>query len=261
MPAQTQKQPQTKSFIDEDPDRYQNETPKTSREQKSREVKPLKVILIALACIACLIGGIWFRKTSTLLVEKRTRTSYLPAEDFMLVESETGEPVQKLNSFSFNREYSFYSSHGHLETTKGLKPGDSWEEFVEKYGDYYMDTAYAYHLDENGFPDFEKGSVYVYDEMTVSEYNRQYVETGAVDPATDEIDITFSVYTDGRKLYYGDSEVDAYRRNYYDEPSIFHPLSNYADLGEFSLTITFSPDANENRSGGGIDYICSDYYR
>lgn len=264
MPVQYQEQNRPMSFAEEEAADYQKQHAPGARKTKpKREKKPFHlsaggIIGVITACAICLGAGHYIRN-STLFMEKRTVDHYLPVEEYVFVDEDTGKYVQDVRTLKFDNKYVYEGGRSsYLRTSRGLKPGDSWEKFVQEYGEFYADTIYTSPVGEDGYTIYDPDSVHIYDPMMVKDFDEQYVKTGIVDPDKMQISVNFRVRTDGVKLYYTETEFDRLRDSYYEHP--LRHLSSYPDLNEFSLSFEFAPEIYSTRDSTGLDYIYSTYY-
>ena len=85
-------------------------------------------------------------------MEKRTVDHYLPVEEYVFVDEDTGKYVQNVRTLKFDNKYVYEGGRSsYLITSRGLKPGDSWEKFVQEYGEFYADTIYTNPVGEDGY--------------------------------------------------------------------------------------------------------------
>ncbi len=250
------------SFAEEEAASYQKQhaakEPKPKKDKQPLHLSAGGIIGIIFACILFLGAGHYLRN-STLFMEKRTVDHYLPVEEYVFVDQDSGEYVQNVRTLKFDNKYIYDGRSSYLMTSRGLKPGDSWEKFVEEYGDLYADTIYTNPIGENGYTKYDPDSVNIYDPMLVKDFDEQYVKTGIVDPEEMSISVNFRVRTDGVTLYYTEAEFDRLRDSYYDHP--FRHLSSYPELNEFNLSFEFEPAIYGGRDSTGLDYISSSYYK
>ena len=266
MAVQTQQQPVQNRLEEEEETVTETKSGKPSgflSRFRRKEKKPVrmtagKALIITLVCIGFLAAGRCLRST-TLFLEDRSLDHYLSAQDYLLVDEETGKPTQNLRSFSIRDQYAYDSRSNYLMTSRGLKIGDDWDRFVELYGDVYADNIYCYQVDENGYTVYDTDSVSVYEPILVRDFDEQYVKTGKVSPERDVISVNFRASTDGIRMYYSEKEMDRVYDEYYDNP-LAHPFSSYPHLQRFNLSLDFEP-ASSNRDITGLSYISSYYYR
>ncbi len=255
MPVQTQKEPTRINPFE------QSEEPKQSKPQKKpakkKEVKPLRPVQIAIgifACAASLITGRYLRHNSTLFLEHRTLDGYLPVEEYVLNYSDTGQPTQNVRSLHLDT-YRAYGVNSGYETSRGIETGDSWEDFVEAYGDETVYSVYCYRYKEDGYIDWDYDRPYFDGTFTVRQFDEKYVQTGVIDPTQDGIDLEFCVETDGIKLMYSDSE----KNNFYHSYSRSH-LSSYPDTKRIYLEFEFKPEIATGEPGLMLDSLSSSTY-
>ena len=254
MPVQYQEQNRPMSFAEEEAADYQKQHAPQAQKPK-KEKKPFRlsvggVIGVITACVICLGAGHYIRN-STLFMEKRTVEHYLPVEEYVLVDEDTGEYIQNVRTLKFDNKYIYEGRSNYLMTSRGLKPGDSWEKFVQEYGDFYADTIYTSPVGEDGYTIYDPDSVHIYDPILIKDFDEQYVKTGIVDPDKMHIDVNFRARTDGVTIYYTEAEYERLRDSYYDHP--FRHLSSYPNLNEFNLSFEFAPEIYSTRDSTGLD--------
>ena len=261
MPVQAQQK--QKSFMEEERERFEEhaafrEKTKSSKPNGRRSLSVPAIVAGCVICVLCAFGGAYMRETSTLFVKDRPAEGYLPVQEFMLVDGETGKEVQHVKDLQFRDAHAFYGDDSGLITSRGLKTGDSWETFVEAYGDETASSVYITPTDENGDYDYSN-STYITDEMTVKEFDDAYVKTGRVNPRNDEISVTFTAYTDGYTVFYGEKERSRFVSRYYRKNWLSHPLTDHADYGEYEMEFSFSPDTESAFTHNGLQYISTTY--
>ena len=91
-----------------------------------------------------------------------------------------------------------YHDRDEYETSKGIKMGDSFSDFVEAYGDYKTDYIIVTTKD---FPDKE-GPMYIDWGITLKEFKKDFINTGKVDINDSElrIQVSYSVAGNGEKI-------------------------------------------------------------
>lgn len=96
-----------------------------------------------------------------------------------------------------------------LVTSRGVQPGDSWGDFVKRYGDV---TAYEITVDDN---ESGRDDSYMSDEdqaaasdlreqhgITIDDFDRDYIQTGKVDLSRNRLTVRFrAVLYDTTVLY------------------------------------------------------------
>ena len=229
-------------------------TQKRSSRKGSKPEKPqhkgLLVFGAVALCFLSLWGGYALRTKTTLFLEHRTLDGYLPAEEYVLYQIDDHEPVQKLRTFHYDDYYAFsYYNNYNLETSRGLKPGDSWDDFVDLYGDITCESINAVPVDEDGIPDYDLNqNISIYDPITIRQFHEQYVEPGIIDLSSWYINVDVRIQTDGIHLYYSYQEYNSPFR---------HILRTYPNHGLLYLSFDFTP----NEAGPGtLYYLTSAYY-
>ena len=181
MPVQYQNSPKKKSFIEEEQERSQRTSSKQKRFGfRTKEKKPFQMttgkgILIGAICLLCLAGGASLRNT-TLFLEQRSVDQYLPIEEYVLKDQDTGEYTQNIRSPFLKNEYSYGSHSSYKMTSRGIKVGDTWDDFVKAYGDVHADTIYVHRVGEDGYTSYEdEDSLYISDPMCIPMESRSSI--------------------------------------------------------------------------------------
>ena len=135
--------------------------------------------------------------------------SYVPEnelapEDFFVLHN--GEVTYEVNDGKLLIPDDFYLSSVHYtdhdrdeyETSKGIKMGDSFSDFIKAYGDYK--TSHIIVTTKN-FPDKE-GPMYINWGMTMKEFKKEFIDTRKVDINDPElrISVEYSVAGNGEKI-------------------------------------------------------------
>ncbi len=254
MPAQTQNKPENDSTFVSEEETAEASSPRTAK--KKRRLPAIPLILSAFICIAALAGGRYLRTRSTLFLEKRSVDGYLPVEEYVLNETATGEPAQNVRGLKYERLYTFDPVSPMYESSRGIRPGDSWETFVDAYGDVTASSIYTYRYGADGKYDYDYESIDIYDPITIRSFHEQYVKTGIVDLQYDSISVYFRAETDGVKIYYTEEEIRNYHHKFYSTP---HFLTQYDGLRSFELGFQFEPPVTTGNTENVLDYLTSDY--
>lgn len=255
MPAETQTETKHSSFLSEEKDDADSSA-KPVKERKP--LSPLRVVLIIVLCVLFLIGGMFVRRRTSIMMEHRVRVGYLNVDEFALVDPATGKPEQSVRTLKYDNRYHSYLDHPDYVTSRGIGKDSTWEEFVTAYGDCTIYDVYIYPIDDAGKTLYDK-SVYINEEMTLNEFHERYVLTGEYTPQKNIINVQFYAATDGIHLYYGADELSNARRSYSDEPDITHPLAKYLDYSSFYLEFRFGPDT-KNGGEPHLKYIGSSFF-
>ena len=252
MTAQEQQKPNTTSMDLEEPEERRKMAATEQTAAKKRN--PLFLFLAVLMCILCLYLGNYLRLHSSLLKDQKAKEGYLSPTEFVLIDSDTKEPVQKLSADDFQSQYVFTYGVKHYETFRGLKPGDSWDKFAQTYGDTIAQEIRC--ETKNG----EEKEILTYNDMTIDEFQKEIVEKGVIDLENTEIDIYFRTGTDGKKLYYSEKDMLRAIDQYNKEPRILHPLTKEPDqLGFYTLHFTFETDIIDPDSGTILGFLSSSF--
>ena len=255
MAVQTQTETSRVNPIEEEEETVASrKTRKAAKKKPAKPMRPWQVVLGIVGCAAALFLGRYLRYDTTLFMEHRTLNGYLPVEEYMLNYSDTKEPTQNVRSFHLDR-YSVYDVNSGYETSRGIRIGDSWDSFVEAYGDMTMDYAYTTRYREDGSIDWDYDSPYFRGTYTVREFDEKFVKTGEIDPVKDGIEVDFRVETDGMKIFYSNDE----QNNYYHSYTNSH--LSYPNTRDIYLDFTFAPESDTGRPGLTLKYISQSSYR
>ncbi len=202
---------------------------------------PLSSILWVIVFIMFIVTWLFYH--TTLFVSYRPGVEdYLPVEEYRLYDSHNSSEdiLRSLTDVGYNT--SLFSPNGLRHTSRGIQPGASWEEFVEAYGDVRAQSYSAYDFSEDEHSDEYYETHYVND-MTVREYDEQYIKTGIINMDKEELDIVFSFSTQGNDIIYTEEERDKMLERYYDSYFSFGFIhgSFYPAYHSISLNFTFYP--------------------
>ena len=202
---------------------------------------PLSSILWVIVFIMFIVTWLFYH--TTLFVSYRPGVEdYLPVEEYRLYDSHNSSEdiLRSLTDVGYNT--SLFSSNGLRRTSRGIQPGASWEEFVEAYGDVRAQSYSADDFSEDEHSDEYYDTHYVND-MTVREYDEQYIKTGIINMDKEELDIVFSFSTQGTDIIYTEEERDKMLERYYDSYFSFGFIhgSFYPAYHSISLNFTFYP--------------------
>ena len=162
---------------------------------------------ILIIVIALFIAWTW-NYTSLFVKNRSVPDHYLPVDDYFLVNTETGEKPS-LKNLTFDTQYAYQTTN--LETTFGLKPGDSFEKVIELYGDYYCDSI-TISVDKDEEPIYD----YIEGPLLIKDFYRDYIQSGTFDLNNTNIDIHFLLYISGKEIYYTHDEQEELVNQYYD---------------------------------------------
>ena len=203
---------------------------------------PVSSILMVLAFIMFIVTWLFYH--TTLFVSYRPGVEdYLSAEEYRLYDSHNSSEdiLRSLSDVGYNT--SLISSNDLRHTSRGIRPGASWEEFVDAYGDVRARSFNAYDFsDPDEHSDEYYDTHYVYD-MTVREYDEQYIKTGVIDMEKEELNIVFSFDTQGTNLAYTEQEREQMLDRYYDSYFSFGFIhgSFYPAYHSVSMDFSFYP--------------------
>ncbi len=240
MPAETQKKPEYHASMDA------SEETELRRElhgkQRAQARSSVRILFAVLLAILCLSAGVYVRRHTTFGVQK-AQNGYLALNEFALIDSETREPVQKISAADYRSAYTFTFCINQYESARGLKPGDSWDAFVQQYGGIHTKTIEIEHDGET--PIIEDG-------ITIDQFVHAYLDNGIYD-RDDRFDIEFFTGTDGRRLYYSMDELEQAEQAYNDNPKFLHPLSRYGDFDGYVLRFVFEEGVLDFLSSHNVD--------
>ena len=240
MSYQTQKQPEYAG----NPFEESEETAVSAPAPKNKMTPGLRVTLIILLCAAFFFTGVSLRYRTNDPFAVSADPGYLSLPEFVLRDYETGEPVQENSLSGFTDKYTYTFSVYNYETSRGIRIGDSWNAFVDAYGDTYINEV---SVDGTLFP--------LDSPMTLQEFHDSCVLGGEVSPYNSEVEITFMTGTDGKNLCYTEMDLLRARDSYAHTPGIMKPV-----LGEdrrpsrFWLSFQFVPTYEGNSE---LDFIYS----
>ena len=229
-----------------------------NRKRPSLSGKIFRGAGIAALCLLFLEGGIHLRSDTTLFLEKKTQDGCLPAEEYVLCDPETGQPVRALRSFQFQSDLVYDGGRQVLKTSRGIAPGSTWQEFLDAYGDVTLYSIYAIPYGPDGREDWDAEGIYLYEPVTVREFDQKYIQSGIIDPDSWRIDAEFRVLSDGVHLYYQPREQEAVMSRYYS--SFWNDLVGRPRPRRLVLRFDFVPAADRDREYSGVDTISNDYY-
>lgn len=167
------------------------------------------IILFVLAIVLGLAGRVIINQ-STLLVDTNTPVPdcFLPINDYVMVDKNTKEPVQKIRCLDYKYENDSYDYSSNLETTKGIDAHSTFEEFVDAYGDYVA----TYIMCNNEVTKDYNDSINL-NNIKVKTFYDEYIKTGKCNLDDYNIVVNFSCYTQMNNVYYTQREADNARDN------------------------------------------------
>lgn len=186
---------------------------------------------------------------STLLINTNTLVpeSYLPIEEYVLIDSKTNQAVSNIKCIEYEYKSTGYTYDDGLKTSKGINAKSTWDEFVDAYKDYYVGYIICTRVVEG--EETYDNNIYL-DNIKISDFINEYIDTGIVNVDDYNIHVNFSVYTRLNKIYYLEDEAYDYVEN------LFWKIT----LHRFSLDFSYECKNYEyNLSDKGVfDYISSD---
>lgn len=214
-----------------------------------------KRLIQALIIILCVLF-VWLYFHTPLSIRTDTAPdSYLPISDYALLNPETNEEHRIVGRLSYPDIYTHYNYDDGLETPRQMKPGDTWDRFVEVYGDF---IASSIDVSDTRVPYSKRDTAYYethnFTDTTIKEFDETYVKTGIIDLDYCQTYITYEVVISGNKVSYTEEEKQQAFRDYYDRTYyIFDiPLHFGADQNH---TIDYSFHFN----GSQVNYAQLDY--
>ena len=210
--------------------------------------KKLKYIILFLLAIVLGLTGRVIINQSTLLVDINTPVpdGFLPINDYVLIDKNTKEPVQKIKTLKYEYENDSYDYSSNLETTKGIDANSTFEEFVDAYGDYVATYILCHKVTGDDYND----DINLHN-IKVKTFYDEYIKTEKCNLDDFNININFSCYTQMNNVYYIQREYEKLR----DNENFFWKLK----INEFSLHFSYICKNYEyNSHGVGIfDYVSS----
>lgn len=264
MSTQRQEEQRFDAFADEE-EISQQPAEKTVKTAPARTAKPVKNrkyymrLFWSLLAVALLGYGLRFGyRNSTLFLEHTEKEGYLPLEEYVLYRD--GKPEHNVRALHHESQSTWYGYGEDLETSRGIRAGDSWQDFVEAYGDChyeYINWRQVY-TDSDGLTHWSD-SKFAQDGLTVRQFDERYVQTGQVDLSRNEIGVVFSVEYVGNQLLYTEQEkYDSLDRVYTTWNEI---NQSYPRQGTFDLRFTFIPaGVDRDMPDGGLESIYSSGY-
>ncbi len=267
MSMQQQEEKRTSLFEEEEETESRQQRPRSASPRRAQAEQPVikdrkyymrRFIAVLIATV--LAVSIRFAyNSSTLFLEDRQVDGYLTIEDYVFYQN--GEAMQNVRTTNFNDDYiSKYSGTG-ITTSRGITYGDSWEDFVEAYGDVHCEYIWYRHVEPNGERsyDFEETQFPDTSGMTIAEFDKRYIQTGEIDLNENSISVVFRAEYGGNKVMYTEREVDEFLDEYY---SSWHDLVHtFERRGSFRMYFDFDPPGvDDNLPNGGITDISSYNY-
>lgn len=207
--------------------------------KRNRVVITIVVILLSIV-IRYLVSD------TTLFVDtNQSQEGYLPISDYVL--KEDGKDVKKINTFN----YDFYSTsydYNDYYTTLGISCSSTFDEFVNKYGNYNASHIHAYKNDDDTYKDYVSLKW-----ITINDFYNEYIKTNKINLDDYNIDITFDCMTIFNKVYYDKYDID----NRY----AYEGFINFSKhLFSLSFSYECTNDKYNNEEFGHFDYISSSAY-
>lgn len=237
---------------------------------KGRFQIPLGILISVLVLGAVIFYVVAGGSTTIFLRESPAPADALPLSEYPLVYTATGEPAVPVRGWSFPSQSVSLESDGavhsyvgrdkegirisaeDLQTSRGLRPLDSWEDFVEKYGDlmaYWIEALDNQDGYEPRELTREEQQTHRVPNITPRDYDEQYVKTGVIDLDEHTIFVEFHVAVRGSKVLYTTAERDEAGESYYwsinGRSGEVEPLNEQIFIQEFvffNARSQYSPD-------------------
>ena len=215
---------------------------------QKKELKPatkwLRILIAVVLCVMFFGAGKYLGSRDRNPFLKSAKPGYLSLNDYVLTDTD-GSPVQKSSVSEFQDKYTFTFSFDVYTTSRGISVGDSWSKFVNAYGDTY---AYEITCDDVKLETDRP--------LTISEFQKMYVDTGKIDPNVTEIEIEFMTGTDGSNLCYTENDLQRALDQLEQTPSLLKRMdSDNSRIGRFTLSFVFTPTFE----GSAVDFIYSGF--
>ncbi|MCR5229006.1 MAG: hypothetical protein K6D03_02670 [Solobacterium sp.] len=255
-----QYQKQSRPTFEPEEENIQEKTGKSAEKNRSYYLKK------AAAVIAVAVLGYSLRaavKYNHFFLQDNPADNYLSAEEFPLINSESGKSLSNLRSFSYSDQYTGYwdPDSDTVETSRGIRMGSSWEDIVQAYGDCTCSSIYYYEDTSDISGGYSPDNyIYLYDPITVSEFNEKYVKTGICDPHKYFISLTFEAELIGSQIVYTDAQYNRTMKELDSNPW-YGIMGNTPRRGWYTLNIDYAPDgAYFGDSEGGVYMLSSSLY-
>lgn len=217
--------------------------------------RPFKILFqILIILIAIFIAWVW-NYTTIFVNDSKAPEGYLPIKDYFLRNYETGRQPST-RSLYFRDQYTDYSEYTNpLETSFGLRPEASWQEFVSLYGPYNLDYISCFYMDGKS-----SQHQYVEGPITVNDFDKEYIQTNQIDLEKYSLDLCFSIQVWGSSVQYTDDEKYQARDSFYSHSiwlgdyhfSFFQPK-----IQSLSMYLSFVPSGiYPSFEQGGLMSIC-----
>jgi len=267
MSTQQQEEKRTSLFEEEEETETLQQRPRSAAPRRAQSKQPVKKDrkyylkrFTAILCATILAVSVRTAyNSSTLFLEDRSVDGYLSVEDYVFYQD--GEAMQNVRSLSFDDDYISRYSDEDITTSRGIKYGNSWEDFVKAYGDVRCEYIWYRHVTKDGNKNyaFEETQFPDTDGMKIADFDRQYIQSGEIDLNENNITVVFSVDYGGNKLYYTPAEKDEFLDEYY---SSWHEMVHtFQRRGSFRMYVDYDPPGiYDDLPEGGISDISSYKY-
>ncbi len=220
-----------------------------------KHIKPetIKRMILIYLIFLVLYAIRWGIHQSLYFMNDSSETGYLPVTS-MNVFDEDGNALTNIKT-PFDPE-GWYNRQELIENNyhlgNDLQVDDTWETFVEKYGDYHYSyiSVYYYSMDEDGYRTYDSHQYFYGEEaQSIAEFDEMYVQTSEYDLDSIEFNVSFRAYYFGNDYYYDNEDfIDTYIE-YESRPLSFLFTKR---RGAINYYITIDSD--------GIDYVSIDRY-
>ena len=215
--------------------------------------KNLKFIIPALILfVALLFYFVTINYTTIYVDENYAEENYLSLNDLVLRDGNN----EKVGLFPSTGEADFISNYQEpkFHTSKNLMVGDSFEDFIKAYGDYYSNSIHCVSYD-NDSDDFSTYNSQMYYNLKVKDFYDTYIKNGDIDLENNELTFDFYAYIYGNKIAFSEKIQDDVRHTRYSsfwpEGGIFNPR-----LQRYYLSFSFVMIDGEYV----LDYLSSNHY-
>ena len=211
---------------------------------KDKKTKIIVTVIGILVSLAALLFVMLLNHTALFCDIYETKAGFLTLEDYVLREADdVNEMVSGYPLKFFWKESSLFDNpyFREYQTSKGIMAGDSWEDFLKAYGNYYADSIsagdgdYGAEHDENYYD-----THFIYRNMTPNEYDKNYLQAGLVDLSEEDsyIDIYFRIYVKGSRIAFSNGQessmIDDTYDSFWPRSGVFNPK-----IQTYSLTFYF----------------------
>ena len=209
------------------------ETPVKERNTTPNWTKALLVLLI-IAVLGIVLGTAvrervnWERERGTytlLLNDYQTQEGYLEPNDYVF-----GKNQKQINeNLPIAQKYKFHTGEDSIyglafnpnseviKTSKGIAIGNTWDEFVNAYGDYIADDIVVQSSEKNE-------TMVEVRNITINDFDREYIKTGKVilDGEHGNLSVRFSFAVNNGEIIYESDKISEAR---FEENNLMQRIS------------------------------------